>query len=405
MSTPAEQLTGVPRWQRRLLPAELLEEADGRRSPRDWVVDMAVFAGALGVGIAALVDTDPDRSKAVLIVDFVVGTAVCLTLWVRRRRPLAVAVLAVSTAAVFATAGGAALVAIFNVAARLSRRALVAIAALAVASFVVFAMLYPSAGPFGEQLLLGILAMAVAISWGLFTRVRRQLVQSLRERAERLESEQQLRVRQAREAERRRIAREMHDVLAHRLSLLSVHAGALEFRPDAPAEEVAEAAGVIRGTAHAALEELRDVIGVLRDEADEEAVQPPQPTLAQLPALVEESRAAGMNITWRDEATGDSRVPDALGRTAYRVVQEGLTNARKHAPNAAVELTLEPGPPLVVEVVSRSAVAAGNSGGLPGTGSGLIGLAERVALADGELTHGPNDSGDFVLRARLPWAP
>jgi signal transduction histidine kinase len=405
MSTPAERLTSVPRWQRRLLPAELLEEADGRRSARDWVVDMAVFAGALGVGIGALVDTDPDRSNTVLVVDLVVGTAVCLTLWVRRRRPLAVALLAVSTAAVFATAGGAALVAIFNVAARLSRRALLAVAALAFVSFVVFAMLYPSAGPFGEQLLLGVLAMAVAISWGLFTRVRRQLVQSLRERAERLESEQQLRVRQAREAERRRIAREMHDVLAHRLSLLSVHAGALEFRPDAPAEEVAEAAGVIRGTAQAALEELRDVIGVLRDEADEEAVQPPQPTLAQLPALVEESRAAGMNIAWRDEATGDNRVPDALGRTAYRVVQEGLTNARKHAPNAAVELTLEPGPPLVVEVVSRHAVAAGNAGGLPGTGSGLIGLAERVALADGELRHGPNDSGDFVLRARLPWTP
>ena len=91
----------------------------------------------------------------------------------------------------------------------------------------------------------------------------------LRERAERLESEQRLRVQQAQEAERRRIAREMHDVLAHRLSLLSVHAGALEFRPDAPPDEVAEAAGVIRKTAQRALQELRDVIGVLRDETEE----------------------------------------------------------------------------------------------------------------------------------------
>jgi signal transduction histidine kinase len=404
-SVAKQQPTSVPRWQRRLLPAELLEKADGRRTPRDWFVDVLVLVAAMGVGIAALVDTEADRSNAVLIADFVVGTVVCLALWVRRSRPLAVAVLAVSMAAFVAMAGGAALVAIFNVAARLSRRALLAIVALSFVSFVTFALLYPSAGSFGAQLLFWILLMAVAISWGLFTRVRRELVHSLRERAERLESEQQLRVSQAREAERRRIAREMHDVLAHRLSLLSVHAGALEFRPDAPAEEVAEAAGVIRGAAQAALEELRDVIGVLRDDADEGTVQPPQPTLAQLPGLVEESRAIGMNITWRNQTTDDKAIPDALGRTAYRVVQEGLTNARKHAPNAAVELTLEAGPPLVVEVVSRRALTARNAGTFPGTGSGLIGLAERVALADGELRHGANENGDFVLRASLPWTP
>jgi signal transduction histidine kinase len=403
MTSLANQPSSVPRWQRRLLPAELLEEADGRRSPRDWVVDVLVFAAAMGFGIAALVETEPDHSDAGMVVDFAVGTAVCLTLWVRRQRPLAVAIGAVAIAAFSAMAGAAAVVAVFNAAARLSRRALIAIVALALLSFVTSAVLYPSGGPVGGQWLVGFLLMAVVIGWGLFTRVRRELVHSLRERAERLESEQQLRVSQAREAERRRIAREMHDVLAHRLSLLSVHAGALEFRPDAPAAEVAEAAGVIRGTAQTALQELRDVIGVLRDEGDEGTVQAPQPTLAQLPALVEESRAAGMKITWRNQTTGDKAIPDALGRTAYRVVQEGLTNARKHAPDAAVELTLEAGPPLVVEVVSRRALTAGNDGALPGTGSGLIGLAERVALADGELRHGPNENGDFVLRASLPW--
>ena len=109
------------------------------------------------------------------------------------------------------------------------------------------------------------LLTAVVVGWGLFVRARRELVFSLRERAARLEAEQRLRVEQAREAERRRIAREMHDVLAHRVSLLTLHAGALEFRPDASPEEVAEAAGVIRATAHAALEELRRVIGVLRE--------------------------------------------------------------------------------------------------------------------------------------------
>src|SRR5205807_6013393 len=127
-----------------------------------------------------------------------------------------------------------------------------------------------------------LLLTGVVLGWGLFVRARRELVRSLRAQGDRAADE-------ARAAERRRIAREMHDVLAHRLSLLSVHAGALEFHPDAPAEEVAEAAGVIRESARTALEELRGVIGVLREDS-ESVTQPPQPTLADLAALVEESR-------------------------------------------------------------------------------------------------------------------
>jgi signal transduction histidine kinase len=193
----------------------------------------------------------------------------------------------------------------------------------------------------------------------------------------------------------------MHDVLAHRLSLLSVHAGALEFRPDAPAEEVAEAAGVIRESARAALEELRSVVGVLREDGGESVTQPPQPTLADLAALVEEARAAGMRLTARIEL-GDAAPPAAVGRTAYRIAQEGLTNARKHAPGAAVTLivrTLDGD--LKVEVRSLAPVAVA-SAPLPGAGTGLIGLAERVALAGGELEHGVDPDGAFVLRARLP---
>ena len=126
------------------------------------------------------------------------------------------------------------MIAIFNAAIRAPRRALVAIAVLTLASRVTFPLVNPEAGSFLSQVLIGVLLTAVAIGWGLFVRVRRELIGSLRERAERLESEQRWRVEQAREAERRRIAHEMHDVLAHRLSLLSVHAGALEFRPTLP---------------------------------------------------------------------------------------------------------------------------------------------------------------------------
>ena len=253
------------------------------------------------------------------------------------------------------------------------------------------------------ELLLGLLVTIVVVGWGLFARARRQLVLSLRERAARLEAEQRLHVEQAREAERRRIAREMHDVLAHRVSLLSLHAGALEFRPDAPPEEIAEAAGVIRASAHAVMQELREVIGVLRE--GEEGTERPQPTLADIPGLVEESRAAGM--TGRVPAsTADLDVPAATGRTAYRIVQEGLTNARKHAPAAAVDghrAAREDAAGWLVEVVSRRAVGVAAAGPPPpGSGTGLIGLAERVALAGGEISHGPRPGGDHVLRAELP---
>jgi signal transduction histidine kinase len=211
-----------------------------------------------------------------------------------------------------------------------------------------------------------------------------------------------MRVEQAREAERRRIAREMHDVLAHRISLLGLHAGALEFRPDASPEEIAAAAAVIRASAQAAQRELREVIGVLREGGD--GTEPPQPTLAQIPALVDESRAAGMRLNCSIDVPDE--LPAALGRTAYRIVQEGLTNARKHAPGAAVEVTIAGGEQLVVEVVSRRPVGVAAGSLAPERpGSGLIGLAERVGLAGGTLEHGPEAGGDFVLRATLPRTP
>jgi signal transduction histidine kinase len=193
-------------------------------------------------------------------------------------------------------------------------------------------------------------------------------------------------------------------VLAHRVSLLSVHAGALEFRPDAPAEEVAAAAGVIRRSATSVLEELREVIGVLREGGEQADVAPPQPTLAAVPGLVEESRAAGGRVTWSLEVPPGHEPPALVGRTAYRVVQEGLTNARKHAPGAAVGVRVEgePGGTLVASVVSRRALAP-LADGSAGWGTGLVGLRERVTLAGGRLHHGVDADGDFVLRADLPW--
>jgi signal transduction histidine kinase len=397
-------MTTMPRWHHALLPGELRDDPDGRRSARDWIVDALLYLIAFGIGIAVLADNWDEHGDVMLIVDVVLGVASLIALWWRRSHPGTVGVVTAAASIVSATAAGPWAVATFNVALRGTRREIVTVLAVTAVSIQLFPRIYPSGEPFLFDVFVGVLITAVVIGWGLFARVQREQVLSLRERAARLDEERRFHVDQARDAERRRIAREMHDVLAHRVSLLSLHAGALEFRPDAPPEEIAEAAGVIRATARSALEELREVIGVLRDGTEEREPEPPQPTLADIPALVEESRAAGMRVRCEIDVPAAETAPAALGRTAYRIVQEGLTNARKHAPAAAVDVAIAGGERLVVEVVSRRPVGVAVAAEpLPGAGSGLIGLGERVALAGGELHHGPDAAGDFVLRATLPW--
>jgi signal transduction histidine kinase len=251
---------------------------------------------------------------------------------------------------------------------------------------------------------LGWLLTAAVVGWGMLARSKRQLMLSLRDRARRAETEAALRAEQAQRLAREAIAREMHDVLAHRLTLLSVHAGALEFRPDAPREDVARAAGVIRESAHEALQDLREIIGVLRasgDGADESGR--PQPTLAALEGLVSESREAGMKVTMDNRVTDAGTVPASVGRTAYRIAQEGLTNARKHAPGAevTVEVSGVRGDGLTISV--RNPAPPGDVPHVPGSGQGLIGLTERAMLAGGQLAHGAAADGGFEVRAWLPW--
>ncbi|MGN6187859.1 MAG: sensor histidine kinase [Conexibacter sp.] len=396
-------MSSTPRWHRQLLPGALGDAFDGRRSARDWLVDATMSALALALGVIVLLDSLAEHSAALKLLDVLLGAVALALLWRRRPHPDAFGVFAGAASICSALAAGPLLVACFNVALRGSRRGLLATVALSAASAALFPLLYPPNDSYASNVLVAALVTAIAFGCGLFARVRREQLLALRERAVRLEVEQRGRIEQAREAERLRIAREMHDALGHRLSLVALHAGALEFRRDAPADEVADAAAVIRDTAHVALEELREVIGVLRS-AEEGAPKAPQPTLASIPTLIEESRAAGMRVTSRFDVPRAEDAPAALGRTAYRIVQEGLTNARKHAPAAAVEVAVTVGERLVVRIASRRP-----AGGLrrpaapPGSGSGLIGLGERVALAGGTLEHGWDPSGDFVLLARLPW--
>jgi signal transduction histidine kinase len=172
-----------------------------------------------------------------------------------------------------------------------------------------------------------------------------------------------------------------------------VHAGALAYRPDATTAEVGGAAEIIRASAHQALQDLREVIGVLRAPVGEL----PQPTFADLPVLVEDSRKAGLPVELDFDAPGT--LPDHVGRTAYRIVQEGLTNALKHAPGAPVrvKVTGAPGNGLEVEVSNPAPHRKA------GEGQGLRGLSERAALVEGRLEHGRTAEGDFRLAAWLPW--
>jgi signal transduction histidine kinase len=206
-------------------------------------------------------------------------------------------------------------------------------------------------------------------------------------------------------------------VLAHRISLLSVHAGALEYRtamaeggtaPPPTAAEVYSAVSVVRSNANQALEELREVLHLLRhadataDVEREESRAAPQPTTDRLPALVEEARRSGQQVH-ADLAEDLAALRPQLQRTVYRMVQEGLTNARKHAPGAAVDVQVrgEPGGEVVVEVGNPVPVGV-TASEIPGAGAGLTGLAERVALQGGELTREIAD-GRFRLRACMPW--
>ncbi|WP_445151033.1 sensor histidine kinase [Baekduia sp. Peel2402] len=399
-------LAGVSQWQRPLLPAAVLAESDGSRTPRDWIVDALMYVLCGGFGAVILGSTASYRSMTTIIIDGVCGVVALIALWWRREHPGIVALVVLSLSAFSGMAAGAALAATFNAALRMPMRRVGAVAAWSCVTAAVSAYSYGNADGYDTTgVVIGLLATAIVVVSGLFTRAQRDLVVSLHERAVRLVAEQRLHEEAARSAERRRIAREMHDVLAHRISLLSVHAGALEFRPDAPPEAIAEAAGVVRSSAHAALQELRDVIGMLREDDVAEATGPPQPTLCDVPALVEESRAAGTRVEL-DFAVPEGALPDALGRTAYRIVQEGLTNARKHAVGAAVSVrvALDADAGLEVRVASRAAVAGDAVPPPPGAGTGLIGLRERVVLAGGALEHGRAAGGDFVLRAVLPVA-
>ncbi|MFI8424621.1 sensor histidine kinase [Streptomyces sp. NPDC085460] len=250
-----------------------------------------------------------------------------------------------------------------------------------------------SLGPWFTLLLA--LALAIVAPWlvGRYVRQYDRLVRSGWELADRMEREQAAVADRERLRERSRIAGDMHDSLGHDLALIAVRAGALEVDPGlGPAQQ--RAAGELRLAAAEATERLRDVIGVLREEGAGAPTSPPDETAGE---LVDRARASGLDVTLSGVPP---ELPGMAGRALHRVVQEGLTNAAKHAPGAAVAVEVrETGQRVTVRVESGPGTVTGPPAA---AGSGLVGLDERVRLAGGTLAHGPVRGGGFALTAVLP---
>lgn len=383
---------------------------------------VAVAIGLAGVALAQAPSTRsvlPIEAPAWWWVDLVGGVAGCGLLLARRRAPVVVAVVLAVGELVITTGWMAMLVATFAVAVRRSWPIAVGVAALTVlfpALQEPIRAVTPTAASWSTVAWAVVLATAV-VAAGYAVRIRHALMDSLIERAERAEAEAALRADAARAAERTRIAREMHDVLAHRLSLLSMHAGALAHRRNPEPDDVREAVEVIRASARDALQDLRAILGVLRapdgdDGGDgvETADHAPQPTLADLPRLLDRVRATGTTIDLRDDlvggagSAGPDGVPDDCGRAIYRVAQEALTNATRHAPGqpVAVRLNGSPDGEVILEV-SNPLVTGSRVDGGAGGGNGLVGVAERVVLAGGRVLSAEADGARFRLAVALPW--
>lgn len=395
-------------------------------------VALAFSTAVLGGVIVEVESTSQGLADSRIALDLLLGLVCFGLVLLRRRWPTAVALLVCAASAVSVVAVGPVALAVVSLATHRRWWRIVAIGAVFVMAGWFYEQVRPAtAGSEWVVALTGGVVLYSLMVWiGAYIGLRREYLAGLHERLATAEREQTSRVAQARSNERTRIAREMHDVLAHRMSLVAMHAGALAYRIDLPREQVAETAALVRDSAHEALGELREVLGVLRgldgpasgEEGGPAAGAPerPQPTLADLSALTRATTDAGTPVRLVDRTTDPERLSTATSRTAYRIVQEALTNVRKHAPGlpAAVELLGSPGQGVWITVSNPTALArdgelppgaarpadGGATTAVPRSGLGLLGLTERVELAGGTLT-ARAEAGRFTLHAWLPWEP
>ncbi|MQA12413.1 MAG: two-component sensor histidine kinase [Pseudonocardiaceae bacterium] len=357
------------------------------------VVDMLVVVGCLVLtALAVKTPWSTLPRPAIAVIGLLGSTAQ----WPRRRWPhLAVAV----GAATYALSGnpGPLLVGSYAVAAYGPRRLVWLAVVVGAAGFAGRSWLDAGAVTVND-IAYGALAAGLTVAVGSYAATRTALLASLHERARQAEEQRRLREERARAAERGRIAREMHDVLAHKVSLIALYAGALELHAGSN-DRLREGTALIHTTAREALQELRSVLGMLHRGSDAEPESTPD-----IAALVAASTRAGHTVELHDRS---GTMPPPTARVVHRIVQEGLTNVHKHAPGAATTVSLEqngePDSPRGLTVTVRNTAGTHEPMDAPGSGAGLVGLADRVRLVGGSLRSGPTDLGGWEMHAVVPW--
>ncbi|MFF6959710.1 MULTISPECIES: histidine kinase [unclassified Streptomyces] len=239
----------------------------------------------------------------------------------------------------------------------------------------------------------------LAVVGGLWMGSRRRLVKALNTQVEHLRTERELREQAVRMAERSAIAAEMHDVLAHQLSLIALHTGVLAARKDVLPAALVHRLTLLRTASTHALTDLRDVLGALRTTDVPHGAERPAPVLRDVEEMIGQARTAGQHIDTVIEGRPE-QAPSAHRLAVFRLVQEALTNARKHAADAPVRVRIDYGPPATVVEVTNTPGGRGEA--TAPSGFGLVGLRERVEALGGHLNAGPGGSGSWRLAARIP---
>jgi signal transduction histidine kinase len=385
-----------------------------RRLPASaWVFDSALALVAAGwpMAVFASMPVLSGVPVGMLAVGYALVLLHTLPLAARRRFPGTVLGISVASGLAIGALGlppfflgPAILVAVYSVAAYGDRR--VALAGLAAAELGLAAVqLTP--GKFDAPVVWVQFALIIGAAWllGYFVGDRHVYAARLEERTAELEQAREELARRAVAEERLRLARELHDVVAHSMSVIAVQSGVGAHVAESRPEEVGKALSAIEATSRATLEELRRLLGVLRQDSEPQASLAPVPGLADLEGLLGEVAKAGLAVRLQVEGT-PSPLPAGVDLSAYRIVQEALTNVVKHAGPAQAQVTIGyRDRDVTVEVTDDGRGAAAPTGdGRGGTGHGLVGMRERVAAFGGDLETGPRPGGGFRVAARLPLA-
>ncbi|MEU9290730.1 sensor histidine kinase [Streptomyces sp. NPDC048275] len=375
----------------------------------------AVLLGITGVSLTSVGD---GRDHGPLAAAVPIAVVLCLVVALRRRMPEKMLILAVAAGVVqlvldvqVVPADFAMLVIIYTVAADGARWASRLALTGGLCAATVSQIRWPQENTSGAGIVLIAVFQTVpfALAWvlGDSIRTRRAYLAQLEERAARLEKEREAQSKVAVAAERARIARELHDVVAHNVSVMVVQADGAAYVMDTAPEQARKALETISGTGRQALAEMRRLLGVLRTgEHQEGGEYVPQPDVEQLDDLIEQCRTSGLPVDFKVEGT-PRPLPSGVELTAYRIVQEALTNTRKHGgPNAGASVRLvyfDDGLGLLVEDDGKGAPhELYEEGGADGQGHGLIGMRERVGMVGGTLDAGPRPGGGFRISALLP---